>query len=475
MDLSLLEGPSLKLVFTDLKNLSIVKSFSGSVSKEVNSFENYLLGFEKETSRIKKETKQVRENLKMFNEIYNAKTAYFSNLQRISDSLVSLIQLKPASKAAILKNTKDNTLIGKNTQKIHNLQSRLKYLETLLRLKENLNGEHKFSCTICLGEIYMGSVIKCGHFFCQDCICSWLKNHSSCPLCKMQTTMSGVYSFKFQDLQPEKDKDKDEKEDANREEGTAKEHQLGSGITDVDYPSKYSRYPDLDKIHQLTLKESYGSKIDFAVKLILYLLYRHRDGQDGANVERAPQIIIYSQYSEFLGLLSKVLKQHSIQHCNTAGSGKFSKIVEKFKKNPEVTCLLLNVTRQATGLTLVNATHVFIMDPIMNTSDELQAINRTHRIGQTRETYVWNFVVRNTVEQNIVRLKGVLEERIASRQRLKTQPSKTIPMKREEIAVQKGINAEDVDYEESEDEYLFNVNQGGSVSDKHIWNCFFQD
>ncbi|KAM3161234.1 hypothetical protein ACU8KH_05391 [Lachancea thermotolerans] len=475
-ELFLPESPTLKPIFTDLKNVNIVKSLAGSSQKDDSKFEAYLLGFEKETAKLRKEIKQLREHLKKFNDIYNAKTAYFSNLQRISDSLVPLIQLKPSTRASILKNVKDNTLLSKNSQKINNLQSRLKYLETLTKLKEGLKNENTFNCTICLGEIYMGSVIKCGHFFCQSCIFSWLKNHASCPLCKMQTSMSEVYSFKFQDAQIEADSEQDS---AAQQDGDNKkiETTLNNGSSEGEYPLKFRRYPDLEKINQLALKESYGVKIDFAVKLVLYLLYRHKNNSEESSSDPPPQIIIYSQYSEFLNLLSKVLKQHSVLHCNTAGAGKFSKMVEKFKKNPDVTCLLLNVTRQATGLTLVNATHVFIMDPIMNTSDEQQAINRTHRIGQTRETHVWNFVVRNTVEQNIVRLKGVLEEREASRKQKRTQNFKDRTFKAKSITGNGGIATQDGDDsdEEDDDENLFNVNRGGSVSGKHIWNCFFQD
>ncbi|CUS22721.1 LAQU0S06e04544g1_1 [Lachancea quebecensis] len=475
-ELFLPESPTLKPVFTDLKNVNIVKSLVGTLQRDASKFESYLLGFEKEVVKLKKEIKQLREYLKKFNDIYNAKTAYFSNLQRISDSLVSLIQLKPSMQASILKNVKDNTLLSKNVQKINSLQSRLKYLETLTKLKEGLKNENTFNCTICLGEIYMGSVIKCGHFFCQGCIFSWLKNHASCPLCKMQTSMSEVYSFKFQDAHPEADPDQDtdaQKDgDNNKTEATP-----NNGQSEGEYPLKFRRYPDLEKINQLALKESYGVKIDFAVKLVLYLLYRHKNNNEESGGNASPQIIIYSQYSEFLNLLSKVLKQHSVLHCNTAGAGKFSRMVEKFKKNPDVTCLLLNVTRQATGLTLVNATHVFIMDPIMNTSDEQQAINRTHRIGQTRETHVWNFVVRNTVEQNIVRLKGVLEEREASRKQKRTKNSKDRGFKTKSVIGNGGIVSRDSDDsdEEEDDENLFNVNRGGSVSGKHIWNCFFQD
>ncbi|SCV04904.1 LANO_0G13982g1_1 [Lachancea nothofagi CBS 11611] len=471
-DLILIDGCTLKMAFTDLKNVSIVNSFTDSTVGKKQSFETYLLGFEAVIPKIKKEIKLVRENLKKFNEIYNSKTNYFSNLQKISDSLVSLVQLEPASRGMILRNTKDNIQLNENVRNINNLRSRLKYLETLTILKESLDLKKKFNCAICLSEIFMGSMIKCGHFFCRSCIHSWLKNKNACPLCKMETSLSEVYTFKFQDAQPEDGQEQPESRADSKSETQGDMHindDSQNGNSDNEYPHKYCGYPHLEKIHQLTLKDTYGTKIDFAVKLVLYLLICHQEEVERDANARAPQVIIYSQYSDFLDILSKVLSQHAIKHFNTSGSSRFSKTVEKFKKSPDITCLLLDVKKQATGLTLVNATHVFIMEPIINDSAEVQAVNRTHRIGQTRETYVWNFVVRNTVEQNIVKYKSILEEKKASHKEQRSREMNPRVLKSEN-SPEETSSSED----EDDEEYVFNQEGDESVSGKHIWSCFFQ-
>ena len=59
---------------------------------------------------------------------------------------------------------------------------------------------------------------------------------------------------------------------------------------------------------------------------------------------------------------------------------------------------------QSSGLTLINATHVFLCEPLINTAIELQAIARVHRIGQHRPTTVWMYLVSGTVEESIYEL-----------------------------------------------------------------------
>lgn len=67
-------------------------------------------------------------------------------------------------------------------------------------------------------------------------------------------------------------------------------------------------------------------------------------------------------------------------------------------------CFLLHAKAHASGLNLVNATHVFLCEPLINTAIELQAIARVHRIGQHQDTTVWMYLVANTVEESIYQI-----------------------------------------------------------------------
>lgn len=64
----------------------------------------------------------------------------------------------------------------------------------------------------------------------------------------------------------------------------------------------------------------------------------------------------------------------------------------------------MHARAHSSGLNLVNASHVFLCEPLINTAIELQAIARVHRIGQHRPTTVWMYLVSDTVEESIYKI-----------------------------------------------------------------------
>jgi E3 ubiquitin-protein ligase SHPRH len=107
--------------------------------------------------------------------------------------------------------------------------------------------------------------------------------------------------------------------------------------------------------------------------------------------------ILFSQYRDFLTILERALGQFRISFTSMGYKGG----VDKFKNDPGIECFLLDAKANSSGLNLVNATHVFLCEPLINTALELQAIARVHRIGQRQQTTIWMYLVDGTVEKSI--------------------------------------------------------------------------
>ncbi|XP_017135922.1 E3 ubiquitin-protein ligase SHPRH isoform X1 [Drosophila miranda] len=139
-----------------------------------------------------------------------------------------------------------------------------------------------------------------------------------------------------------------------------------------------------------TMVGSFSTKITCIVQLILKIT---------ADDNQA-KILIFSQWQAILEQISIALRLNRIvfRKCSNMD-------LDEFKSTEmNVTCLLMALSRGSKGLNLIEATHVFLVEPILNPGDERQAIGRIHRFGQTKATTVHRFIVNGTIEENILSL-----------------------------------------------------------------------
>ena len=136
------------------------------------------------------------------------------------------------------------------------------------------------------------------------------------------------------------------------------------------------------------VKGSYGTKITRIVSDILGIKDKGEKG------------IIFSQWHDMLDILESALVENNIGIARPSGGTRFNESLLAFH-SPECTVLLLNLKQGAEGLTLVHASHVFMVEPVMNNGLDQQAINRVHRIGQLRRTTVWRYLIKDTIEMKI--------------------------------------------------------------------------
>jgi len=79
--------------------------------------------------------------------------------------------------------------------------------------------------------------------------------------------------------------------------------------------------------------------------------------------------------------------------------------VEHFQNDDHCKLFLISLKAGGLGLNLTAADYVFLLDPWWNPAVEQQAIDRTHRIGQTRRVYACRLIAKDTVEEKVVALQ----------------------------------------------------------------------
>src|SRR4029434_6923356 len=81
------------------------------------------------------------------------------------------------------------------------------------------------------------------------------------------------------------------------------------------------------------------------------------------------------------------------------------RVIQRFR-DKEASVFLISLKAGGFGLNLAEADYCFVLDPWWNPATEAQAVDRTHRIGQTKTVMVYRLVARDTIEQKVMELKA---------------------------------------------------------------------
>lgn len=149
-------------------------------------------------------------------------------------------------------------------------------------------------------------------------------------------------------------------------------------------------------------KEATSSKMDLAIELIEEALAGNTVGD-----EQPHKVLVFSQFTGMLDLLAAELKAKGIPYFLLTGKTQNrQELVEKFNKDKETCVFLISTKAGGTGLNLASADTVIVIDPWWNPSVERQAIDRAHRIGQTRSVNVYRLITTGTIEEKIQALQS---------------------------------------------------------------------
>jgi SNF2 family DNA or RNA helicase len=116
--------------------------------------------------------------------------------------------------------------------------------------------------------------------------------------------------------------------------------------------------------------------------------------------------IVFSQFTRMLGLVRSRLDASGVPYGYLDGQTVDRQArVERFQSDPDCALFLVSLKAGGLGLNLTAAEYVFLLDPWWNPAVEMQAIDRAHRIGQTRPVFAYRLVAPGTVEERILELQ----------------------------------------------------------------------
>uniref|UniRef100_A0A8C4RDY0 SNF2 histone linker PHD RING helicase n=1 Tax=Erpetoichthys calabaricus TaxID=27687 RepID=A0A8C4RDY0_ERPCA len=252
------------------------------------------------------------------------------------------------------------------------LQKKLGQLLYLTNLEKSQDkstgGLNPEPCPICARQLgKQWAVLTCGHCFCNECIAIIVEQYSvgnrrraiKCAICR-QTTSHKEISYVI----------------------TAETANHGDDIP---------------------VRGSHSTKVEAVVR-VLKKIQLNSPGS---------KALVFSTWQGVLDIISKALHDNNMEFAQINGISKFQENLSSFKYSTKINILLLPLHTGSNGLNIIEATHVLLVEPILNPAHELQAIGRVHRIGQTKPTVVHRFLIKSTIEEKMQTMLKAAERRLA--------------------------------------------------------------
>lgn len=379
------------------------------------------------TAQQKSLGERLRREASLLSNVFNTRSSYFKQIQDLSDQVADL-ETRDLQRDTLAAAKEEQSLRAK----ADGISARLRYLAALEA--ETIGGAAKAAatsatsaaaaaaaatneeaasatmkagqgaedsdeagpgrtCVICTEPLVRAVLLgTCGHWTCEDCFRSWTLKRRACPICKRPVKANEAHRVTYGN--------------ASTATATAAATDATRSSAQIQDPVKARLQAQRERYNVMSdearedvarqrLQTSLGSKLDLLTRHLLQL----QTDQPGA------KSLIFTAFSRGVSLVSDALSLNGIKHVRLETGGKAgASAVDNFKNDSSVNVLILHSEAQSSGLNLVCATHVFLLEPLVNHAMELQAIGRVHRIGQTHETNVWGYAVNSTVEERITEM-----------------------------------------------------------------------
>ncbi len=123
-------------------------------------------------------------------------------------------------------------------------------------------------------------------------------------------------------------------------------------------------------------------------------------------IEEGHKVLVFSQFIEMLEIIRAEIEKRKWSHfILTGGTEDRGKLVREFQESEGGGVFLISLRAGGFGLNLTAASYVVLYDPWWNPAVENQAIDRTHRIGQTRQVFAYRLIIKESIEEKIRKLQ----------------------------------------------------------------------
>ncbi|XP_030072905.1 helicase-like transcription factor [Microcaecilia unicolor] len=309
---------------------------------------------------LSEDERQIYESVK--NESRAVIGRYFNEgtvLTHYADVLALLVRLRQlCCHPHLAKNASFSGLPGDSTSE--ELREKL-----VNKIKLVLSSGADEECAICLDSLTFPVITQCAHVFCKPCICQVIHSEqpdAKCPLCRGELHLEHL----------------------------------------VECPLEEPETAAVGKKDKEWLPSS-------KVSTLMHALIELR--------KKNPMIksLIVSQFTSFLSLIETPLRKSGFVFARLDGSMTQKKRIEAIQcfqsSAPESpTIMLLSLKAGGVGLNLTAASRVFLMDPAWNPAAEEQCFDRCHRLGQKQEVIITKFIVKNSVEENMLKIQNKKRE-----------------------------------------------------------------
>ncbi|XP_036103765.1 E3 ubiquitin-protein ligase SHPRH isoform X6 [Molossus molossus] len=265
------------------------------------------------------------------------------------------------------------------TSQLQKKLGQLLYLTNLEKSQDKTSGGiNPEPCPICARQLgKQWAVLTCGHCFCNECISIIIEQYSvgshrssiKCAICRQNTSHKEI-SYVFTS------------EKASQEE-------------------------------DIPVKGSHSTKVEAVVRTLMRIQTR----------DPGAKALVFSTWQDVLDIISKALTDNNMEFAQISRVKTFQENLSAFKHDPQINILLLPLHTGSNGLTIIEATHVLLVEPILNPAHELQAIGRVHRIGQTKPTIVHRFLIKATIEERMQAMLKTAERRCCANETVGTNES----------------------------------------------------